>query len=215
MNFTKMSCEEFVDALASKAPAPGGGGASAFVGALGVALGNMVGSLTIGKKKYADAQDDIVALKARADKLQSELLRLVERDAEVFEPLSKAYGMPSETTKQKAEKARVLESALIDACSAPLEIMERCCEAIDLHADFAAKGARIAISDVGVGVVLCWAALVGAALNVSVNAKSMNDRRLAEEMNKRAESMVASFTVKSNDIFARVSGLFKDVGPEG
>ena len=165
MEFTKGTCEEFVEVLASKAPVPGGGGASALVGAIGTALGNMVGSLTLGKKKYADVQDDIIALKAKADALQAELLGLVQKDAEMFEPLSKAYGLPKETEEEKAEKARVMEAALKDACSVPAEIMEKICEAIELHQEFAAKGTAIAISDVGVGVACCRAALLGASLH--------------------------------------------------
>ena len=107
MEFTKGTCEEFVEVLASKAPVPGGGGASALVGAIGTALGNMVGSLTLGKKKYADVQDDIIALKAKADALQAELLGLVQKDAEMFEPLSKAYGLPKETEEEKAEQLKL------------------------------------------------------------------------------------------------------------
>ena len=97
MGFSTSTCTEFVEVLASKAPVPGGGGASALVGAVGTALGNMVGSLTVGKKKYADVEDEMYELKAKCDQLQKDFLRLIERDAEVFEPLSKAYGMPKET----------------------------------------------------------------------------------------------------------------------
>ena len=92
MGFSTVPCNEFVEVLASKAPVPGGGGASALVGAIGTALGNMVGSLTVGKKKYAEVEAEMYELKAKCDKLQAELLQLIERDAEVFEPLSKAYG---------------------------------------------------------------------------------------------------------------------------
>ena len=165
MSFTKGSCEEFVDVLASKAPVPGGGGASALVGAIGMALGNMVGSLTVGKKKYADVEADIIALKEKATALQADFLRLVEADAEAFEPLAKAYGMPRETEEEKAEKARVMAIVLKDACAVPMEIMEKCCEAIDVIEEFAAKGSALAISDAGVGVVFCKAALLGASLN--------------------------------------------------
>ena len=90
MTFVERSCEEFIAVLSSKEPVPGGGGASALVGAVGTALGNMVGSLTVGKKKYADVQDEIIAMKEKADALQRRLLDLVARDAEVFEPLSRA-----------------------------------------------------------------------------------------------------------------------------
>lgn len=160
MDFTKRSCEEFVSVLATKEPVPGGGGASALVGAVGVALGNMVGSLTVGKKKYADVEDEMNALMEQCQTLEKELLALVKRDAEVFEPLAKAYGMPKETEEQKAEKARVMEIVLKDACSVPLEIMEKCCEAIDIIEVFAKKGSRLAVSDAGCGAACCRAALL-------------------------------------------------------
>ena len=113
MGFSTSTCTEFVEVLASKAPVPGGGGASALVAAVGTAL-------------------EMWELKAKCDQLQKDFLRLIERDAEVFEPLSKAYGMPRETEEEKAEKARVMEIVLKDACSVPMEIMEKCCEAIEL-----------------------------------------------------------------------------------
>ena len=204
MEFTKGSCEAFVEVLASKAPVPGGGGASSLVGAIGTALGNMVGSLTLGKKKYADVQDDIIALKAKADALQMELLDLVQKDAEMFEPLSKAYGLPKETEEQKAEKARIMEAALKDACSVPLLIMEKCCEAIELHKEFAAKGSALAISDVGVGVACCRAALLGASLNVFINTKSMADRAYAEEINQKANAMLTAYTARADAIYQSV-----------
>ena len=204
MEFTKGTCEEFVEVLASKAPVPGGGGASALVGAIGTALGNMVGSLTLGKKKYADVQDDIIALKAKADALQAELLGLVQKDAEMFEPLSKAYGLPKETEEEKAEKARVMEAALKDACSVPVEIMEKICEAIE----FAAKGTAIAISDVGVGVACCRAALLGASLNVFINTKSMTDRTYAEAINQKCEAMIDKYVALADQIFADVRARF-------
>ena len=149
MGFSTSRCDEFVEVLASKAPVPGGGGASALVGAVGTALGNMVGSLTVGKKKYADVEEEMYALKEKATALQNDFLRLIERDAEVFEPLAKAYGMPRETEEEKAEKARVMAIVLKDACSVPMEIMEKCCEALDLIVEFAAKGSALAISDAG------------------------------------------------------------------
>ena len=123
---------DFLEQLSSSAPIPGGGGASAAVGAFASALGLMVTNLTVGKKKYADVEEEMYELKAKCDQLQKDFLRLIERDAEVFEPLSKAYGMPKETEEEKAEKARVMEIVLKDACSVPMEIMEKCCEAIEL-----------------------------------------------------------------------------------
>lgn len=209
MGFTKSSCEEFVDVLASKAPVPGGGGASALVGAIGMALGNMVGSLTVGKKKYADVEADIIALKEKATALQADFLRLVEADAEAFEPLAKAYGMPRETEEEKAEKARVMAIVLKDACAVPMEIMEKCCEAIDVIEEFAAKGSALAISDAGVGVVFCKAALLGASLNVFINTKSMADKEYAASLNEKADKMIADYSKKADEIFAAVNARLR------
>lgn len=201
MRFTQRSCEEFIEVLASKSPVPGGGGASALVGAVGTALGNMVGSLTVGKKKYAGVESDIVTLKKKADELQAEFIALVERDAEVFEPLSRAYGMPKETESEKAEKARVMESALKAACGVPMEIMEKCCEAIALHREFGEKGAAIALSDVGVGVALCRAALMGASLNVFINTVAMTDRAYAEGINAQTRGMLKIYVPLADEIY--------------
>ena len=204
MGFSTVPCNEFVEVLGSKAPVPGGGGASALVGAVGTALGNMVGALTVGKKKYADVEEEMKELMAKATTLQDELLHLIERDAEVFEPLSKAYGMPRETEEEKAEKARVMEIVLKDACSVPMEIMEKCCEAIDLIVEFAAKGSALAISDAGVGAAFCKAALEGASLNVYINTKSMKNREKAEELNARAGQLIEEGTAWADRIYAKV-----------
>ena len=209
MGFSTVPCNEFVEVLASKAPVPGGGGASALVGAIGTALGNMVGSLTVGKKKYAEVEEEMWELKGKCDQLQKDFLRLIERDAEVFEPLSKAYGMPRETEEEKAEKARVMAIVLKDACSVPMEIMEKCCEAIDIIAEFAAKGSTLAISDAGVGVAFAKAALKGASLNVYIHTKSMADKELAAQLNEKCDKMLEEYTVKADQIFDSVLGRLK------
>ena len=209
MGFSDKSCSEFVEVLATKAPVPGGGGASAMVGALATALGNMVGSLTVGKKKYAAVEEEMWALKDRCDRLQKDFLHLVERDAEVFEPLARAYSMPKNTEEEKAEKARVMEIVLRDACSVPMEIMEKCCEAIDIIAVFAEKGSVLAISDAGVGAAFAKAALKGASLNVYINTKSMADRALAAELNAKCDRMLEEYTGKADAIFDNVLGRLK------
>ena len=209
MGFSTVPCNEFVEVLASKAPVPGGGGASALVGAIGTALGNMVGSLTVGKKKYADVEEEMYELKAKCDKLQAELLQLIERDAEVFEPLSKAYGMPRATEEEKAEKARVMEIVLKDACAVPMEIMEKCCEAIDVIKEFAAKGSALAISDAGVGAAFCKAALQGASLIVFITTNSMANKEFAAELNAKADAMLEKYVPMAEEIFQSVLGRLK------
>ena len=207
--FIENSCENFIKLLGSSDPAPGGGGASALVGAVGIALGNMVAALTVGKKKYADVEAEMISLIGRADILQRELLELVERDAEVFGPLAKAYGLPKETEEEKAEKARVMEEALRVACSVPVEIMEKCCVAIDMQKEFAAKGSLLAISDAGVGVEFCKAALKGASLNVFINTKAMTDREYAGKINDKVNKMLEKYEALADEIFKSVSERLK------
>ena len=204
MDMTLASCREFVKVLASDAPAPGGGGAAALVGAIGTALGNMVGSLTVGKKKYADVQDEIIALKAKCDDLQKQLLDQVEADEINFLPLAKAYGIP----KDDPTRDKVMEEATIIACSTPMHIMELCCEAIDAIAVFAAKGSRLAVSDAGCGAICCKAALQSASLNVFINTKSLKNREKAEKLNARANGMLDKYCALADQIFAEVRANF-------
>ena len=204
MKFTENKCDEFIEILASKSPVPGGGGASALVAAIGVALGNMVGSLTVGKKKYTEVEEEIVALKLKSDRLQKEFLELVELDAAVFEPLSKAYGLPKATEEDKQAKSSIMEEALKNASCVPLEIMRKCCEAILIQAEFAAKGSAIALSDAGVGVIFCKAALQGASLNVYINTEAMLDRAYAENINNETAGMVEQYCKLADETFAYV-----------
>lgn len=200
MSFVKVSCTEFVDVLASKAPVPGGGGASALVGAVGTALGSMVGNLTVGKKKYASVEADIYAIMDKASALQKELLRLVDEDAVVFEPLSKAYGIP----KDDPNRQTIMEDALKAACSVPMDIMRTCTKAIDLHEELAAKGSALALSDVGVGVVFCKSALMGASLNVFINTKSMTDKAYAAQIEEEADALLSKYCAKADEIYDSV-----------
>jgi len=200
MLFVNGTCVDFVEALASKAAVPGGGGASALVGAVGVALGSMVGSLTVGKKKYADVEAEVVCLMDKAGELQAELLRLVDEDAVVFEPLAKAYGIP----KDDPTRAQVMEDALKLACTVPMDIMRACAKAIELHDVFAKKGSVLAISDAGVGVTFCKAALMGASLNVFINTKSMADKDYAAGIESEADGLLNKYCTMADDIYNSV-----------
>ena len=204
MDFAQASCTEFVTVLASNAPVPGGGGASALVGAIGTALGNMVGSLTVGKKKYADVEAEIIALKAKCDQLQKDLLDQIALDALGFEPLSKAYGIP----KDNPDRDKILEEATIVACKVPVKIMELCCESLEAIKVFAEKGSRLAVSDAGCGAVCVKAALQAASLNVFINTKTLQNRELAEEMNAKCLGMLDKYCAMADEIFETVKGGF-------
>ena len=204
MDMTMESCRKFVEVLASSAPAPGGGGAAALVGAIGTALGNMVGSLTVGKKKYAAVEAEIIALQAKCDALQKDLLDQVEADEVNFLPLAKAYGIP----KDDPNRDKVMEEATIIACSTPMKIMELCCEAIEAIAVFAEKGSRLAVSDAGCGAVCCKAALQAASLNVFINTKTLKNREVAEDMNRKANLMLNKYGQLADEIFNTVKAGF-------
>ena len=204
MDMTLETSRKFVEVLASDAPAPGGGGAAALVGAIGTALGNMVGSLTVGKKKYAEVEAEIIELKGKCDALQTELLNQVEADEVNFLPLAKAYGIPKDDPNRDA----VMEEATLIACSTPVKIMELCCQAIDYIAVFAAKGSRLAVSDAGCGAVICKSALQAASLNVFINTKTLKNREKAEEMNAYCLKMLAEHGAKADEIFNTVKAGF-------
>lgn len=199
--------DKFLETLASSAPTPGGGGAAALCGALAIALGNMVGNLTLGKKKYADVQEDIAALNEKAETLRKDFVALIDADAEAFKPLSEAYGIP----KDDPMRADVMESALLKAVQPPMEIMRKCVKALDVISEYAAKGSALAISDAGCAAALARAAADAAVLNVRINTKSMTDHKVANHLNVEANSLVMHCNLVAEEIYDTVYGGLADV----
>lgn len=195
---------EFLAELSSASPVPGGGGASAAVGAFAAALGMMVANLTIGKKKYKEYEEEVLAARSELARIQGELVHLTDEDAKAFEPLSRAYGLPKETEEQKAEKDRIMEEALYEASLVPLRIMETVAQAIDILDMLEKKGSRLAVSDVGVGILFAQAALEGASLNIFINTKMMRDRERADKLNARATELIESGRMKKETIYGAV-----------
>jgi len=200
-------CSEFLEALASKAPVPGGGGACAYVGAMGMALGSMVGNLTLGNSKYADVQDDMKDLLAEASKIMEDLKGLVAKDAECFYPLIQAYKLPKNTEEEKKYRNDTIQERLKDASLVPLEIARCCARSITLHEQFAKKGNLMAISDVGVGAAFCEAALRGAKLNVLINTSQMKNEDLKNSIEKEIMDIELEFVEKSKSIFSHVENV--------
>ncbi len=201
------SAQEFLELLASKEPVPGGGSACAYVGSLGMALGCMVGNLTVGKKKYLHVEADMKALLAEGYSIISELQKLVQKDMEAFYPLSQAYALPAATEEEKMRKEEKLQAALDDASLVPLAIARHCAKAIDLQAEFCAKGTRMAISDIGVGVAFCEAALKGAKLNVLINTQMMKNQELKQKIESELSQIEAEFRLKAESIFRQVENM--------
>lgn len=199
----------FSQALGSPAPTPGGGGASAVVAGIGVALGQMVASLTQGKERYADVQGRIGEIAPRLEELRLELLSLADADAEAFAPLARAYRLPRGTEEERRRKAEEMEVALAGACVPPIAIMERTCEAITLVDEVSRIGSTLALSDAGAGAAVLSAALRAASLNVFVNAGSMRDRESAEELVSRAQSLLDDGCAQADEVFRRVEEMVR------
>jgi formiminotetrahydrofolate cyclodeaminase len=201
MSMQEMHINEFINKLSSKSPTPGGGGASALIGAIGVSLCSMVANLTSGKKKYARYQDDIELIITRTQASIEKLLTLVEKDAEVFEPLSVAYGIP----KEEPGRDEILEKALVNACSVPMQILREISDIIDIVEQLEEKGTKLAISDVGVAASALKCAMESAVLNVYINTKLMKNREYAQNINAEAEKILCDSVKTCNEIYKRVS----------
>lgn len=193
--------QTFISEVAAGTPTPGGGGASAYCGALGSALLSMVGNLTVGKEKYADIEDELQLHLAQLEQIRSELFDLVDADVQAFGPLAQAFRLPRGTEEQKAHRHEVIQAALIDAIVVPFSIMNACAQVIELSDFLARKGNKTAISDVATGVSFAKGALKGAALNVYVNAAMLDDRELAQQYTDKADDLIEQYGRRADEIY--------------
>lgn len=201
---TNLSCRDFAIELASKKPVPGGGGAAALVAAMGASLNTMVANFSIGKKKFIDCREKHEDLIKRGEALRDKLIELVDKDAELFEPLSRAYGMAAGSEEEKKLKEETMERCLKAACSAPMETLVYAYDAILLHEEIVDISSKNIISDVGVGVQCLMAALNSAYLNVLINLNSINDADYVAAENEKAQRLVLEGNKAANDIFEKV-----------
>ena len=198
------SVTEFTEALASKAAVPGGGGASALVGAVGIALGDMVGELTVGKKKYADVQDLAAEAQKKAGDLKARFIDVMDRDTEAFNAVSAVFAMPKSTDEEKAARAAAMQEALKGCTKTPFEMMELAVESLELTDSVLGKTNASAASDLGVSALSMKAAIQGAWLNVLINIGSFKDRELAEEYRARGEALLARALPLADRIYEAV-----------
>ena len=196
-----LSCAGFAEALASKAPVPGGGGAAALAGALAVALGSMAANFTAGKKKYAPVEEAIQRILREGEVLRTRLLDLVDADALAFEPLSHAYSFP----KDDPRREDILEEATRGACSVPLEILRCCALVLPLLEELLEKGSRLLITDVGCGALLCKAAMECAAMNLFVNTAALRSRADAAVLEGEADALLALWVPRAEAVAAAVT----------
>ncbi|MFN0151475.1 MAG: glutamate formimidoyltransferase [bacterium] len=198
------SKEDFMDRLAGSSPTPGGGSVAALAGALGAALVSMVGALTVGKKKYADVEEAIKETRKRSESLRSKLTRLIERDAEAFDGVMRAFKLPRANEAEERARAAAIEASLLDASQVPLETIERAIEVIDLARHAAEAGNVNAVSDAGVAAYMCEAAAKSAALNVRINAKGLGNEEARRDLETRVTALLESVRRKTSDVEAIV-----------
>lgn len=204
MNTGSYKIDDYLKEVASKAPIPGGGGASAVAGALAAALSSMVCNLTVGKKSYMAVEDDIKKILESMNSHIDSFLKLADNDAEVFYPLSQAYGFKPKDEKEKSEHEKKMEKLLLDAAMIPLEVMKEARGMLDDIKFLAKNGSKLAVSDAGVAVSLLRSAVSGAMMNVVINLKYMKDKKLAGELLDEASELLENTMEKADTVYREV-----------
>jgi len=189
-NYRSKRLEKYLDDLAAKLPAPGGGSVVALVGALGIALLGMVSNFTLGKENYRQNEEEIEKILEKSEDLRERLTELVDEDIRVYGRVSHAYRLPGKTDKEREVRSQAIEKACKQALIVPLEVARSCREGLDLARRLVEIGNIRLVSDVGVAAGLLEAALKGAELNVKINLKAIKDRDFVEEKRKNIDSLV-------------------------
>ena len=204
MKLADLKVTEFVDLLASDAPAPGGGSAAALEGAIGAALTAMVCGLTKGKKKFAEFNDLAVEAEVKALALKDRFVDVMDRDTEAFNVVSAAFGMPKETDEEKAARSAAIQKGLEGCTATPFEMMENALETLELTDSILGKSNDSAASDLGVSALSLRAAVQGAWLNVLINIGSLKNKELAEDYRVKGEALLAKALPLADKIYAEV-----------
>ena len=199
--FTEMPVNEFLDALASKAPVPGGGSGAALGGALAAGLLSMVCNLTIGKKGYEEVEDDMREILERSEELRKRLPELLQEDTRVYSQVMDTYRMPRGTDEEKAARTTAMQSALKNAAQVPLQIAECCAGIIEMCLPAAHKGNKWAVSDAGVAALMGEAALRSAALNVWINLGAITDEDFVAEEGARLDALLTGKSELKEKVF--------------
>lgn len=208
MKLADMTVAQFVDTVASDAPAPGGGSVAALAGSIGAALTAMVGNLTQGRKKYAQYADFAAQVEQKGNELKTQLLDVMDRDTEAFNAVSAAFSLPKETDEQKAARSAAIQAGLKGCTETPMECMELCGEAIALTCAFLEKGFnQSSASDLGVAFLSLKTAMQGAWLNVLINLGSIKDAAFVESYRARGEALLQKIQPQADDGYKRILEL--------
>ena len=186
-----LTVKGFADETSRESPAPGGGTISAYMGALGAALGTMVANLSSHKRGWDDRWAEFSAWADKGQALMTELLHLVDEDTDAFNEIMKAFSLPKTTDEEKAARSAAIQQATLYATQVPLRTMKASFRAFEICKAMAAEGNPASVSDAGVGALAARAAVLGACLNVKINAASLKDRNVAEPLIAEANELAA------------------------
>jgi len=199
-----MTCKAFAHETASESPAPGGGSISAYMGALGAALGAMVANLSAHKAGWDERWEEFSDWADRGQALLSELLHLVDEDTAAFNRIMDVFAMPKSTDEEKAARSEALQAATLYATQVPLRTMKAAVQVFDLVQAMAAEGNPNSVSDAGVGALAARSAVLGACLNVKINAAGLKDRAAADALVAEAEALAAEARRREKEVLALV-----------
>lgn len=200
-----MTCREFADETASESPAPGGGSISAYMGALAAALGTMVANLSAHKAGWDDRWEEFSDRAQQGRHILDRLVALVDEDTEAFNRIMAVFAMPKNTPEEKAARSAALEAATLYATEVPLRTMKAACETFDLLEAMAVSGNPASVSDAGVGALAARSAVLGAQLNVRINAAGLKDREAADAILTEAAQIADTAVRRETEILAIVN----------
>jgi formiminotetrahydrofolate cyclodeaminase len=204
MSLTEYNLKDFMNILASKEPAPGGGSASALAGAMGAALASMVANLTVGKEKYVEQEPLMQKIIQEADAIQKEFIKLIDLDTEAFNKVGAVFKMPKNSEEEKKKRQDAMQNALKDATITPLTIMEKALLSLRLIDEALGKTNPSAESDFGVGALCLKAAMQGGWLNVKINLGSIKEQEFVAKYTKEGEGILSEGLFLADKIYLRV-----------
>lgn len=204
-----MTCADFADETASESPAPGGGSISAYMGALGAALGTMVANLSAHKPGWDDQWEMFSGYAEKGRDILDRLMILVDEDTDAFNRIMAVFSMPKSTPEEKEARAEALEAATVNAAEVPLKTMKTAFEAFDLLEAMAREGNPNSVSDVGVGALAVRSAILGAQLNVRINAVGIKNRAVAQQLLEDADEIAAYASSREQAILNIVNDVIE------
>ncbi|MEL7566585.1 MAG: cyclodeaminase/cyclohydrolase family protein [Dehalobacterium sp.] len=199
-----LSCDKFMEELASDSPAPGGGSVSALAGSMSAALVAMVASLTKGKENYWTDQKELEDVLAEATNSKNQLLNCVDRDTEAFNRVMSAFKLPKSNDEEKLVRTQAIQSGLKAAIAVPLEVAESCIKVLRFTKILVYKGNPNALSDSAVAALMSYAGIQGAIFNIKINLNSVKDQSLISVIKEREEDICREAELIINEVIAVV-----------